>query len=553
MPRSTTRQKDAIERLRGNPITTEEKRDNSEAMREATEIWSKLRHEIAAAVSAANPLLSMEVDELIKLWETHEIGTNINGWVNPYPADDPRSLLTQYQFVSHHDTSPNVCDIQSRQTGKGFTVGQLIGERTFKVPRTRWTITSPSERQSLLTLEKCVDVVEAYGLMIDGMDVERDGSHPQAMVTSKKITLSNKSVVRGVPGLASTLRGDTANLVIDEGDHIENPVDFMRAVFGIVANEMAGEKQVRYITTPLGKNAPSFGYFHDPKKGNRDEDWSCRRINIWQALLMGIKQNAKRLLALYKNDPEGWAQEYLCEWIDSSAVLLTYEYIKACESVEASEYDTPEMLAASPLRKVAGIDFGRTNDPTVMTIGLEALGMSIVRNITKLKGVSTPDQVSTLMPYLVLCDRICVDYTGPGIGFGDLLVAELGLWDPANHLYGKVELCTFSTTFNRILYPAMRLAFEQRNVRVPISTWLREDLHAVQQIINKGQYSYKAPHTDEGHSDGAASLGLMLRAASQGSSVAAFGTSARAPGRLDGGGEGLGGFTRRFLGRLARL
>jgi len=546
MAAKTTRQKDAFERLRGNPVTPAQVRENTEAMREANAIWQRLHADIVAAIEAQNPLLAMEVDQLSALAAGHVLGTNYNGWRNPYPRDDPRSLLTQYQFITHHDYSPNVCDIFSRQTGKGFGVGMMTGERCYKTPRTRWTITSPSERQSLLTLDKCTDSIEAFGLMIEGDEIERDGSHPQALITSKKITLSNKSVIRGVPGLASTLRGDTANLVIDEGDHIENAADFMRAVFAIVANEMAGEKQIRFITTPLGKNGPSYKFFHQAKTGNRDLDWSCRRINIWQAVLMGIKQNAARLLALYSDDLEGWAQEFLCEWIDASAVLLTYEMIQGCESIEASEFDTPEMLAQTPLRKVAGIDFGRTNDPSVMTLGLVGLGMKIIRNITKLKGVSTPDQVTQLMPYLKLCDRICVDYTGPGIGFGDLLVQELKRWDPDNHEFGKVELCTFTAPFNRVLYPNMRLEFEKRNIRIPISSWLREDLHAVQQIINKGQYSYKAPRTDEGHSDGAASCGLFIRAANQGHSVVAFGSVPKSSGRSDPGGGG-------FLDNLRRL
>lgn len=533
MARLTIRQKDAMERLRGNPVTSTQERQASALLQDADAAWKKLHKDIVAAVEASNPLLAMEVQKLTELVSKHPRGSNFNGWVNPYPKDDCRSLLTQYQFVSHHDMSPNICEVWSRQTGKGFTIGIMAGERCFKTPRTRWTITSPSERQSLLTQDKCRDSIEAFGLDIDGEEIERDGSHPQSLLTSKKLTLSNGSVIRGVPGLASTLRGDTANLVIDEVDHIEKARDFMRAVFALVANEMAGEKQIRCVTTPLGKNGPSYEFFHQEKKGRADLDWTCRKVNILQALLMGIKQNLERLMSIYGNDPEGWAQEFLCEWVDGSAVLLPYELIQSCESLEASENDTPEMLAASPLRKMAGIDFGRTSDPSVMTIGLVGMGMKIVRNVTKLRSTSTPDQVAQLMPYLRTCDRISVDYTGPGIGFGDMLVKELGRWSPEDHEFGKVELCTFTAPFNRKLYPGMRLEFEKGNVRVPISTWLREDLHAVQQIIHNGQYSYKAPRTDIGHSDGAASLGLFLWAAKQGDSQAGFGSIQTKPGLME--------------------
>ena len=211
--KQTPRQKAAIERLRGNPEPTiAQARANSAEMREADAVWQKLRGEILEALAETNPLLALEVAELEAMYDAAIArdwmpGRNVNGWRNPYPIDDPRSMLCQYQFTSFHDTSDNVCDIWSRQTGKGFNVGLLSAERCYKTPRLRYTIASPSERQSLLTLEKAVDGIEAFGLVIEGDEVERDGTNPQALITSKKITLSNGSIIRGVPGLPRTLRG----------------------------------------------------------------------------------------------------------------------------------------------------------------------------------------------------------------------------------------------------------------------------------------------------------------------------------------------------------
>jgi len=514
MSKLTTRQKDSMERLRGNPQPTRgEARANSAEMREADAVWQKLKHEVNAALRETNPLLAAEVVELERMHEQAlasgwQPGQNVNGWRNPYRIDDPRSMLTQYQFASFHDESDNVCDIWSRQTGKGFNVGLLSAERCYKTPRTRYTIASPSERQSLLTLEKAVDAIEAFGLVIEGDEVERDGTNPQALITSKKITLSNGSTIRGVPGLPRTLRGDTGNLIIDEGDHIENPQEFMRAVIGIVANEMSGKKQLRFITTPLGKNSPSYKYANDPT-------WTTRIVNIWQAVLMGIKQNPHRLRKLYGDDLEGWMQEMLCVWLDAASVLLPYELIASCESLEASEHDTPEMLALSPLRKVAGIDFGRVSDPTVMTTALNGMSINIVRSIIELRNTSTPVQLDILSPTIELCEIVEVDYTGPGIGFGDLAVQRFGEYKPSEHKFGKIKLVTTTLPIKRVMYPRLRTAFEQRNIRIPISSKLREDLHAMNIVITNGQYNYKAPRTDEGHSDRCTSLAHMQSASEE--------------------------------------
>lgn len=523
MARLTTIQKDAMERLRGNPAPTiSQAKKESAAMREASAAWKKMQKEVREALMEVNPLLAMEVaaleamydDALERGWLP---GQNVNGWRNPYPIDDPRSMLTQYQFASFHDAHPNVCDVASRQTGKGFVAGGVTATGAYS-GQGDWTIVSPSERQSLLTLDKSKDWIEAYGLIIDDEVIQRDGSNPEALITSKQIILSNKRKIRGCPGLPRTLRGDTANLYIDEGDWIEKAAEFMRAVIGIVANEMSGKKQLRFITTPAGKNSPSHGFVHTPAT---EEDrvnglaWSCRVINIWQAVLMGIKQNPHRLRKLYGDDLEGWMQEMLCVWLDAASVLLPYELIASCESLEASEHDTPEMLALSPLRKVAGIDFGRVSDPTVMTTALNGLGMNIVRSIVELHNMSTPLQMQTLHPYMALCDIVEVDYTGPGIGFGDLAVQAFGEYKPSEHKFGKIKLVTTTLPIKRVMYPRLRTAFEKRNIRIPISTKLREDLHSMNIVITNGQYNYKAPRTDDGHSDRCTSLAHMQSASEE--------------------------------------
>ncbi len=52
-------------------------------------------------------------------------------------------------------------------------------------------------------------------------------------------------------------------------------------------------------------------------------------------------------------------------------------------------------------------------------------------------------------------------------------------------------------------------------MRVPVSRAVREDLHAMQQVVNAGEYSYWAPRTREGHSDRCTALALAIRAAGE--------------------------------------
>lgn len=513
---ASPQQKDAMERLRGNPAPTAR-------MELADKEWRKLQAAIADAMQIPDKTAGVEVEQLREIFAGMQPGENCNGWTNPFPRDDPRSLAKQYQCVSLLDPSQFIMDIWSRQTGKDFTLALVAGTDAYSKPKSQWTIAAPSERQSLESLEKVKDVVLAFGDIISDFREERE--HAEALIKSAMITLRNGSRIRAVPGMPHTVRGLTSNVGITEADFLEKPRETMRALLGSIANEEAGRKVIRLITTPNGKQGMTHKIWTDPAS-----IYSKRLITIWHAVCHGLRQNPA-VLERALDDPEGWAQEFLCVWLDGSAVLLPYELIATCESFEASESDTPELLKLSPLRKIGGIDFGRVNDPTVMTTALQGLGMNVVRNVTRLRGVSTPAQIKTLGPYIDLCDRVCVDYTGPGIGFGDLAVERWGQWDPEKHLFGKIELCTFTAPFKREIFPSLRVAFEQRRILVPVSIWLREDLHSMAQIITGGQYSYKAPRSDEGHSDGCTSLALMLRAASGGGAAGATSIS-RAGGNL---------------------
>lgn len=476
----------------------------------------ELRQKIDAALTAADTTRSMDDEALEAAALANTPGHNVNGWTTPYAEDHPFSLLKEYQFRYAMDNSRFKAGLWGRQTGKDFTTeGEAVADCLLR-EGTTWMVAAPSERQSLDSLDKAKDWARAFDLAIAGEREVREGTHSQTLLKSAEITFANGSKIVAVPGKPDTVRGKSANILLTEFDFFEDPAATWRAILPSITNPLrGGEKKVRLVTTPNGKG----GAMH--KIWTREDGkmkWARHLVTVYHAVLHGMPIDIEALREAFGDDADGFAQECLCRFLDGSAVLLPYELIQACESFEASETDTPEILAQSPLRKVAGIDFGRVNDPTVMSLGLQGLGMSLVRNVTKLKGMSTPDQVDTLLPYLKLCDRVCVDYTGPGIGFGDELAKQLGQYDPAKHLFGKVELCTFTLPLKRDIFPALRMAFEKRNIRVPVSSWLREDLHSMAQVITNGQYNYKAPRSDEGHSDGCTSLALMVRAAGAASS-----------------------------------
>ncbi|MFA6289931.1 MAG: terminase family protein [Opitutaceae bacterium] len=480
----------------------------------------RLRVQVEAAQNAArsNRLWAMDVPALRDLAATHKLGDNANGWVNPYPKADPRSLLLEYQFNSFHDRSRFKASLQSRQTGKDFVMQGEAVEDCHARPGTKWMFAAPSERQSVDSLEQGKIWAEAFDLAIADYTEQREGAGSQTLLKSAEITFSNGSQMLAVPGKPDTVRGKSANIGLTEFDFFENPGATWRAILPSITNPLrGGEKKVRIVTTPNGKG----GAMHKiwTKEPSAKMAWSKHLVTIYHAVLMGLPVDIEQLREAM-DDPEGWAQECECEFLDSSNVLLPYDIIALAESAEAHEFCDPAFwtYTGSGLGPVTlGIDFGRTNDPTVCW-ALEKVGdVQVTREVLAERGMSTPDQESMLEKRIRRASRVCFDYTGPGIGLGDYLVRKHGEWKPEAEKFGKIELCTFTAGFKREIFPRLRRAFEAPvKIRVPISIAVREDLHAMKQIVRNGEYSYAAPRTSEGHSDRCTALALALRAAGDG-------------------------------------
>ena len=82
----------------------------------------KLRAKVESARAIAGvPLRDVPLEELEKRTHGHKLGDNINGWQNPYPTDDPRNLLLEYQFAWREDKSRFKAGLMSRQSGKDFS------------------------------------------------------------------------------------------------------------------------------------------------------------------------------------------------------------------------------------------------------------------------------------------------------------------------------------------------------------------------------------------------------------------------------------------------
>jgi phage FluMu gp28-like protein len=448
---------------------------------------------------------------------------------------DPGSVLLPYQRRWADDQARWKFGLMSRQVGKDFSSGFegirdiLAAER--KKEKRDWLIVAPSERQSMESLQKWKDWAGAFKISLKGFQEDREFSG-ESLLKAATITFPGGSRVIAVPGKPDTVRGYSANVLLTEFAFFEQPDATWRAILPSITNSMrGGVKKVRLITTPNGignkahdiwmKNyggegtgAAAAGDLA-PDPANRAPIWSCHFVDIHTAAKEGLPVDVEELRAAL-DDPEGWAQEFECQFMDAQAVLLPYELLAGCESLEATVAVAPEFWQARPAFPVVmGIDFGRHRDLSVAWSLAQLGDVQQTVEVLELDRMSTPAQVELFRPRIRQARRVCLDYTGAGIGLGDYLVKEFGEYNPSQHKFGKIELCAFSNNLKVEIFSKLRMAFERRGLRVPVNRTIREDLHLINRVTSgSGQITYRAAHTPDGHADRCTALALAVRAGS---------------------------------------
>lgn len=434
------------------------------------------------------------------------------------PITSPIDLLYPYQRRWYDDQSRFKVGVWSRQTGKDFTTAAEVVADAMRRARSDWMIAAPSERQALESLEKCKEWVEAFGLAIVDQQIERDA--PGALMKSGSVVIPNGTRIMAVPGRPDTVRGFSVNLALTEFGFFDDPDATWRAVLPSITNPLrGGAKKVRAISTANGKTGRGARLYKMVESARHPKPdakmrWSLHLNTIHDAVKQGLPIDIEELRQAL-DDEIGWRQEYLCEFLDGSNVLLPYDLIALAEDWGCSTtIDSEFFLNPGSRRLYCGVDFGRTNDPSVCWTFEKVGPILFTREVLVLENMDSPDQQEILRMRIRAAERTCFDYTGPGIGLGDYLAKEHGIYKPEEHLYGKMELCTFTAKFKREIFPTLRQRFvAPTTVRVPVDIEVREDLHAMQQIVTNGEYSYQAPRTAEGHSDRCTAAALATRAA----------------------------------------
>lgn len=206
-------------------------------------------------------------------------------------------------------------------------------------------------------------------------------------------------------------------------------------------------------------------------------------------------------------DEESFDQEYGCIPADDDAKFLEYGLITACEYSGGADWQRG-LEGPFQGRLYAGVDIGRKKDLTVLWV-VEQLGdVFYTRHVEVMERMRKSEQEKILWPWFEICDRVCIDATGLGIGWVDDAQDKFG--------ERRVEGVTFTGPVKEALAYPVRGAMEDRKVRIPEDAKIRADLRKVQKVVTPaGNIRFVAESTPDGHADRFWALALALHASDQ--------------------------------------
>ena len=397
-------------------------------------------------------------------------------------------LMLPYQQRWVADTSRFKIWLKSRQIGGSLGSAFEAVASCVDKPNTDWVVLSAGQRQSEEWMLKGNRVARVVS---DAMDL------PKPDCRTSEVRFPNGSRILALPANPDTVRGYSANLVLDEFAFHERPDRIYEAIYPAISNPLRGELKLRIISTPAGRNSKFFEIWNKSEELN----FVRHKTTIHSAIEEGLPMDVEALKTGL-DDPEAWEQEYECEFVDATNVLLPYTLIDECVSDEAT-LDCEESNGGAT--RFVGIDIGRKHDLTVAWT-LEKVGdVMWTREVLVLRNTPYHLQEELLSDRINRATHAAIDSTGIGNAISESLAKRFDF---------KLEECNFTQGLKAKIFPGLRRAFQERGLRVPRDKAIREDLHSVNELTTPGgNKQYRAVRRSDGHADRCTALALANYAA----------------------------------------
>lgn len=426
---------------------------------------------------------------------------------------NPDGIFLKFQSDWVEDRSRLKLMEKSRQIGISWsTAFGMVSRIALTAARYDEWVSSRDEIQARLFLEDCktwADITDIAARDLGEIAID-DQKH-----TAHVMHFANGRRIHSMSSNPDAQAGKRGSRVLDEFALHPDP----RKLWAIAYPGITWGGQMEVISTHRGSKNFFNGLVREIKEGGNPKKISLHTVTLENALDAGFLWKLQQNLAPederqemteadYFNwvkagaaDEESFLQEYMCIPGDDDAAFLEYDLIASAEYGTGEDWQRAE---GGPL--YCGVDIGRKNDLTVLWV-VERLGdVLYTRHVEGLRNMRKSEQEKVLYPWFAKCQRICIDYTGLGIGWGDDAQDKFGRY--------RVENVTFSAQVKEALAYPVRSRMEDRRLRIPFTKDIRADLRQVtKQVTPAGNIRFTAERTADGHSDRFWALALAIHAA----------------------------------------
>jgi phage FluMu gp28-like protein len=444
--------------------------------------------------------------------------STLKGRAKVIPADRD-AIFLPFQAAWIKDQSRLKLMEKARQIGISWSTAYGTAERAaaFGARFDEW-VSSRDDIQARLFIEDCK--LWAGIMNLAAKDLGEVVIDAKDKLTAYVLQFASGRRIHSMSSNPDAQAGKRGSRVLDEfALHADQ-----RKLWAIAYPGITWGGAMEVISTHRGSHSFFNGLIREAREKGNPKRISLHRVTLQDALEQGFLYKLQQALpadaeqqdmdeAAYFDyvrngaaDAESFDQEYMCIAADDDAKFLEYGLITGCEYADGIDWQRGlEGLFTG--RLFCGVDIGRKKDLTVLWV-VEKLGdVFYTRHIETMEKMRKSDQEKILWPWFAICDRICIDATGLGIGWSDDAQDKFG-----QH---RVEAVTFTGPVKEALAYPVRGAMEDRMVRIPDDPLIRSDLRKVQKVVTAaGNIRFVAESTPDGHADRFWALALALHAGS---------------------------------------
>jgi phage FluMu gp28-like protein len=444
------------------------------------------------------------------------VASDFPGRCKVFPERDVMLLPFQQRWVT--DNSRLKLAVKARQIGLSWiTAYRMVRQKLAKGARLDAWIASRDEVQAQLFLQDAKRFTDILNVAASdlGENVIDDDGH-----TAYSLRFSNGLRIHSMSSNVDAQAGKRGDRVLDEFALHPDP----RRLYQIAYPGITWGGSLEIFSTHRG----SYNYFNElvreiTERGN-PKGFSLHKITLEDALNEGFLYTLQCKLprddprmdmdeGAYFNfvrtgsaDEESFQQEFCCTPADDNTAFLPYDLIAGCEYKANELWNTDLVDCKNPL--FVGVDVGREHDLTVIWLIEQVNDINFTRRVIEMSRQTFDSQEQSLYELLKLpmVRRCCIDQSGLGRQFAERAANTFGAY--------KVEGISFTTSTKEELAYPVRVAFEDRTIKVPFSNAVRADLRGVRkEVTGSGHIRFAGERNRYGHCDRFWALALALHAA----------------------------------------